>query len=116
MHKDLKRRDFTINSIAVELKRFRLIDPFNGLSDLILGRLQITDKNSFKEDPLRIYRCFRLAIKYNLKISEKTLRHLLLNAERLKEIYPERVFEELKKIILMMVQVSFSGYLKNWSY
>lgn len=113
LHKDLKRRDFTINSIAVELKRFRLIDPFNGLSDLILGRLQITDKNSFKEDPLRIYRCFRLAIKYNLKISEKTLRHLLLNAERLKEIYPERVFEELKKIILMDGASQFFWLLKE---
>ena len=113
LHKDLKRRDFTINSIAVELKKLKLIDPFNGLSDLILGKLQITDKNSFKEDPLRIYRCFRLAIKYNLKISEKTLRPLLLNAERLKEIYPERVFEELKKIILMDGASQFFWLLKE---
>ena len=113
LHKDLKRRDFTINSIAIELKELRLIDPFNGLSDLILGRLEITDTNSFKKDPLRIYRSFRLAIKYNLKISEKTLKHLLLNAEQLKGIYPERVFEELKKIILIDEASQFFWLLKK---
>ncbi|MFN2364107.1 MAG: hypothetical protein ABR596_07405 [Halarsenatibacteraceae bacterium] len=110
---DLKRRDFTINSMAIELKELKLIDPFNGLSDLISGRLKITDKNSFKEDPLRIYRAFRLAIKYNLKITEETLDHMLLNASKLKEVYPERVFEELKKIILLDGASQFFWLLKE---
>lgn len=101
LKRDLKRRDFTINSIAVELKELKLIDPFNGLSDLILGRLQITNQNNFKEDPLRIYRAFRLAIKYKLKITKKTLNQILLDADKLKGVYPERVFEELKKIFLI---------------
>ncbi|MFW6230316.1 MAG: hypothetical protein ACOC4L_04970, partial [Halanaerobium sp.] len=66
---NLKRRDFTINSIAIDLKNSKLIDPFNGLSDLILRRLKITDPSSFTKDPLRIYRAFRLAIEYRLEIS-----------------------------------------------
>ena len=110
---DLKRRDFTINSIAIELKNLKLIDPFNGLSDLILSRLKINDKKNFKEDPLRIYRSFRLAIKYKLKITEKTLDCMLSNAQKLKEIYPERVFEELKKIMLLDGASQFFWLLKE---
>ena len=113
LYLDLKRRDFTINSIAIELKDLKLIDPFNGLSDLILGRLQITDKTSFKEDPLRIYRAFRLAIKYDLKITKETLDYMVLNAPGLKSIYPERVFEELKKIILLDEASQFFWLLKK---
>jgi len=110
---DLKRRDFTINSMAIELKELKLIDPFHGLSDLISGRLQITDKDSFQEDPLRIYRAFRLAIKYNLKISEDTINYMLSDPEKLKDIYPERVYEELKKIILLNGASQFFWLLKE---
>ncbi|MGM0413681.1 MAG: CCA tRNA nucleotidyltransferase [Bacillota bacterium] len=111
---DLFRRDFTINSIAIELKELKLIDPCNGLSDLIQGRLQIPDINSFKADPLRIYRAFRLAIRYNLKISEETIDYMLLDAQKIQDIYPERVFEELKKIILLDGASQFFWLLKEF--
>ena len=58
---DLKRRDFTINSIACDLQSLQVIDPLGGIGDLVARRLKISNDDSFRSDPLRVLRLARLA-------------------------------------------------------
>ena len=58
---DLRRRDFTIHSFALNLHTGATYDPFSGLEDLLNGRLRMTSSNSFADDPLRILRLCRFA-------------------------------------------------------
>ena len=57
---DLRRRDFTIHSFALDLHSGALLDPHHGLHDLAKGRLRMTTPASFVEDPLRVLRLCRL--------------------------------------------------------
>lgn len=72
--KDLERRDFTINALAFEIKKGRLIDHFNGLSDLAAEKIKAvgSPEKRFKEDHTRLLRGLRLSAILNFKIEEKT--------------------------------------------
>ena len=71
IEEDLKRRDFTINAIAYDLKNDKLIDVTGGIEDLKNGVLrQIRDEN-FKDDPLRILRAFRFYAITGFKMTEE---------------------------------------------
>ena len=95
---ELSRRDFTINSIALNLKDFQIIDPLNGIKDLSQNILKMSSPLSFKEDPLRILRAFRF-IGAGFKIEEKTLENMKRERKRLKNVKPERIHEEIYKIL-----------------
>jgi len=72
---DLKRRDFTINAFAYNLKTYKFIDNFNGLSDIkdkIIRTIGNPD-DRFQEDGLRLMRAIRFAAVLNFNINEKTL-------------------------------------------
>ncbi|MFW6310695.1 MAG: CCA tRNA nucleotidyltransferase [Nanoarchaeota archaeon] len=96
---DLKRRDFTINSIAIDLFNETLIDPFNGLDDLNDKNLRATDKRAFIEDPLRMIRGIQFASRFRFNIEESTLQMMKENCHLIEEISGERIFEEFEKII-----------------
>ncbi len=70
---DLKRRDFTINAIAVDLKNGLLIDPFKGISDLETGLLRTVGRPSlrFSEDSSRLLRGLRFASQFDLRFEEE---------------------------------------------
>ena len=70
---DLKRRDFTINSIAIDVETGRIIDPFDGLVDIRWKKLRATDKNAFIEDPLRILRGIQFSARFGYDIDLSTL-------------------------------------------
>ncbi|MDJ0553159.1 MAG: CBS domain-containing protein [Microcoleaceae cyanobacterium MO_207.B10] len=75
IRQDLYRRDFTINALAVRLTQPRtgeLLDFFGGLSDLQAKQMRVLHANSFIEDPTRIYRAVRFAVRLGFKIEEKT--------------------------------------------
>ncbi len=57
---DLRRRDFTINALALDLDG-RLIDPLNGQADLAAGQLRVCSGTALQDDPIRIFRAFRFA-------------------------------------------------------
>lgn len=65
---DLNRRDFTINAIAYDIIENSIVDIFNGIDDLRNGRLKKIHKNSYEEDPTRIFRGIRYSVRYYLKI------------------------------------------------
>lgn len=73
---DLKRRDFTINAIAMPLSKppgeSELLDPFNGVKDLELGLLRILHPNSFRDDPTRALRAARYAARFGFGLAPGT--------------------------------------------
>jgi poly(A) polymerase len=101
---DLSRRDFRINSMALELTGLtpQFIDPFDGLSDLTKKILQTPGKpeDSFSDDPLRMLRAARFASQLNFEIAPKVLVAMKEMSPRLSIISAERVREELSKILM----------------
>ncbi len=98
---DLKRRDFTINSIAYNYKR-GLIDEFEGVNDIhkkVIKTVGDPDER-FNEDGLRIIRAIRFSSKLGFNIENKTLKSIYKNADIVKKISKERITEEVNKIIL----------------
>ncbi len=89
VEEDLKRRDFTINAMACNLKTLELIDPFQGLQDLQEGILRTVGDPAlrFSEDSSRLLRGLRFAVQFDFKFEEATWRVLkssisALNARR----------------------------------
>lgn len=105
---DQKRRDFTINAMAICLNKNRfgeLVDPFDGLYDLEDGIIAtpLDPDITFSDDPLRMMRCVRFATQLNFTIEEETFAALERNRERIKIISQERIIDELNKIMLSPV-------------
>jgi poly(A) polymerase len=100
LENDLRNRDFTINAIALNLKEPEtLIDPLGGARDLQNKLLRLCSPASFENDPLRILRAVRLATEFGLRILPET-RHMLRQAlPGLVVVSPERVRDELFRIL-----------------
>jgi len=115
LKKDLARRDFTINSIALEKvgeNKFKIIDYFNGQNDLKNKKIHPVSENSFKSDPLRILRLFRFAQNLNFSYSQKTLNQANEQLHSLSKISDERIKEELIKIFLNLENSIFKDMSK----
>ena len=98
IYEDLKRRDLTINSIAKNVLTNEIIDPFDGIGDLKRKIIKATSE-SFKEDPLRVYRAARFACKFNFEIDNNTISLMNSLKNELKELSAERVFDEMRKAL-----------------
>lgn len=72
IYEDLKRRDFTINSLAYDIKGKILIDPFNGLEDIKEKRIRVLHDLSFRDDPSRIFRGIKYASRFNFNFDKRT--------------------------------------------
>lgn len=101
---DLSRRDFTVNSMALELttKTPEFIDPFNGLEDLAKKVLRTPTKaeNSFSDDPLRMMRAARFASQLEFEIAPDVLQAMKDMAGRISIISAERVRDEFIKMLM----------------
>jgi poly(A) polymerase len=102
---DQKRRDFTINAMAISLNQHNfgdLLDPFDGIGDLNRKILKtpLDPDITFSDDPLRMMRAVRFAAQLGFTINDDTLMAISRNRERIKIISGERIAEELNKIIL----------------
>jgi poly(A) polymerase len=101
---DLSRRDFTVNSMALELttKTPEFIDPFNGLEDLAKKVLRTPSKaeNSFSDDPLRMMRAARFASQLGFEIAPDVLQAIKDMAGRISIISAERVRDEFTKMLM----------------
>jgi len=89
------RRDFTINAMGYDLKERKLLDPFGGRDDLV-------NSQTFIEDPLRLYRAVQFAARFELDITREllVLARRMVRDRMLEELPKERIFGELKKLLL----------------
>lgn len=97
------RRDFTVNSIALDPLRGEILDPFDGLKDLKAKVLRHTSEK-FAEDPLRVLRGMQFAARFDLTPAKETIE--LCRKLTLEGLARERMLEEWKKLILSGVKPS----------
>ena len=100
IEEDLKRRDFTMNSVAKDMLTDEHIDPFNGKAD-IKNKLIRHTSMAFIEDSLRAYRAARFAARFGFTIADETKE--LLKSDMIRNeiplIKPDRICGELKKVL-----------------
>ncbi|MFA5720207.1 MAG: hypothetical protein WC939_04015 [Acholeplasmataceae bacterium] len=110
---DLLRRDLTMNSIAMNVLTGELIDPYGGGDDVENKVIRYTSE-SFKEDPLRVYRVARFYAEYPFMcVTNKTMRFMSSMKEQLRELTPERVWKEVEKVLVSKKPSNFFRLLKE---
>jgi tRNA nucleotidyltransferase (CCA-adding enzyme) len=100
---DLRRRDFSLNSIAISLNpasRGLLLDPTNGLSDIERGEVRALTIHSFTNQPVRLLRVLRFSSRMGFKLEQRTQEwfDLAIERELHKTIAPEDAGEELRAL------------------
>ncbi|MDD2960872.1 MAG: HD domain-containing protein [Muribaculaceae bacterium] len=101
---DQKRRDFTINAMAISLNKDsygQLLDPFDGIGDLDrrIIRTPLDPDITFSDDPLRMMRAIRFATQLDFEIYPETFKAIERNKNRIGIITKERICDELMKIM-----------------
>ena len=103
LESDLAKRDLTVNAMALGPSTGEILDPHNGRRDLKNRLLRGVGNpaDRFREDPLRLLRTVRLAAQLNFKIHRDTSSAISSTAPLLAHTAPERIREELMKILLL---------------
>ena len=91
-----KRRDFTINSIMINIFNGEILDFYDGTNDLKNKILKVVDKDTFCEDSLRVLRAVQFAARFDLKVENKSLN--LMKAISLNDLSSDRIQNELIKL------------------
>lgn len=104
----LGRRDFTINSVAMDASTGVIIDPFGGLDDLRDRVLRHTSE-AFSDDPLRVLRAVQFSSRLGMSIADETLTLCRELAPRLSELSKERIWVEWEKILTKGVSMDRVG-------
>lgn len=123
---DLCRRDFTINSIAINIKTNKILDIFNSRQAIDQKLIIVNKEESFFEDPLRMLRAVQFALRFNFEIEQNTLDLIKKNASLIKEISPERILIEFEKVrcskispnklINLLIKTDLYQYIFNTRY
>ena len=95
---DLARRDFTVNAMAVDLQSGELLDPHDGRGDIERRIVRMIDPSNFDDDPLRMLKAVRMAVRFDFRVDEKTLDAIRTRAGRIAAVSVERVAYELMVI------------------
>lgn len=95
---DIKRRDFTINSIFYDLNKKEIYDPLNGIDDIKNKILKTSDFNNFLDDPLRFLRLYRFSSLLDFNIDEKLNDFVKNNFNLINQVAKERINYEIIKI------------------
>lgn len=101
IREDLKRRDFTINAMAMDI-RGNIVDPFGGIEDIRRRMIRTVGDphDRFKEDALRIMRALRFSSVLGFQIDVETVKAAEETCSMLHMISPERIWDELGKLIV----------------
>lgn len=124
LSEDVKRRDFTINTLLMGItkKDFgKIYDYLGGIEDIEKGIIRALHKNSFIDDPTRIFRAFRFKERFSFRFERRT-KTLIENAIRsgvIKKLTPQRIRKELflllkeKKWYKIVLSLSHNGILQE---
>jgi len=112
---DLKRRDFTINSIAYDLKNKKIIDIYNGIEDIKNKKIKILHNLSFRDDPTRILRGIKYGARFGFIFDEETLKFMLdaldnkylnlLSKTRLRNEFLNVFMENIKSVADFLINI-----------
>jgi len=94
---DLRRRDFTVNALALEVGTRRIVDVTGGRDDIRTGRIRMVSRRSLEADPLRMLRAFRIGAALGFEVEAQTADAIGSLARRITAAAPERIHEELVK-------------------
>ena len=119
LHKNLdfataaSRRDFTINAIGYDVKNKKILDPYNGREDLDKKILRAVCLQKFLQDPLRVLRAIVFYARFDLKLEKELLLTCkdMIAHKLLHELPKERIFQEIKKLLLKSTIPSKGFYL-----
>jgi tRNA nucleotidyltransferase (CCA-adding enzyme) len=122
VEQDLGRRDFTVNAIALRIQKSEnqkqnpeLIDPFCGVKDIKDRLIRMVNPQAFKDDPLRMLRACQFAARFQFAIEQDTFKAIKKNSRLIKTVSPERVQQELNKMLLKADQPSVGLWLMQRS-
>jgi len=101
LHEDLRRRDFTINAMAVSLPEHAFTDPYGGLADLARRAIRTpgTPQESFGDDPLRMLRAARFVSQLRFTVAPDVRRAMTDLRDDLRRITAERIRDEFVKLM-----------------
>ncbi|MBI4301285.1 MAG: CCA tRNA nucleotidyltransferase [Chloroflexi bacterium] len=113
---DLLRRDFTVNAMALALdsEGGEVIDPCSGQQDLKWGLVKVVRDDVFHHDPLRLLRAVRLAAELGFALEEETQALIRRDHHLIAQASPERVRDELCRILAISGAYPFLRYLDQW--
>jgi tRNA nucleotidyltransferase (CCA-adding enzyme) len=118
---DLRRRDYTINAMALPLtQQDQLVDPLGGHEHLASGELVAVAEANLLDDPLRLLRGLRLASELGFRLEPRTQGWIQDHADRLEAVAGERVLAELEKLAAApagadgLAEVLQAGLLEPW--
>ncbi len=96
------RRDFTMNAIGYDVSTHKLLDPFNGIDATKSKLISAVDLSKFDEDPLRVLRAIQFASRFEFHLDDALFEKCktMLQNSVLEELPKERIFEEIKKLLL----------------
>ena len=102
--KDLWRRDFSINSVAIKLTQdedWQILDPTDGLADISHGTIRVLHDKSFVDDPTRIFRAVKYSIRFGFSIDEKTEKLIgnCIKSNYINKISGNRILSEVSQIL-----------------
>jgi poly(A) polymerase len=95
---DLKRRDFTVNALALSLSDKQIIDCTGGLDDLQQKRIRMVSEAAFVRDPIRLVRAYRFGAMLEFGITPDTTEAIVRHCSRIRDTAGERIRAELFKI------------------
>lgn len=111
LKEDVLRRDFTINALAKSITTGEIVDYVGGLKDLKNKKLRILHDNSFIDDPTRIIRGLKFAMRFNFELEEHTKK---LQDEYLKNINYDMSYKRIKKELIETFNAPLSNITKEY--
>lgn len=100
----VRRRDFRMNSVMLDPLTGQVIDPANGIADILLRRIEVVDEERFLDDPLRVLRALRFQAQFGFTIQSRT-EQIIRNApldptSGMHALSADRIGREVRKILL----------------
>ncbi len=119
IEEDLKRRDFTVNAVAVAVDPAHwgtMIDPFGGVKDIGSKKIRVLHEKSFIDDPTRMLRAVRFKERFGFEMEKKTMRLLkeAVAGGAIKTITAQRYKKEHDKILKEPRSLAMLACLRTW--